>query len=53
MFSDKATAPYYSSAFSTLLVLISTSMGEGADFGANFWFVSAWSPWRDSTLSAP
>ncbi|MEE8079091.1 MAG: hypothetical protein V3T18_08850, partial [Pseudomonadales bacterium] len=37
MFSDKATAPYYSSAFSTLLVLISTSMGEGADFGANFW----------------
>ncbi len=37
MFSDKPSAPYYSSAFSTLLVLISTSMGEGADFGANFW----------------
>ncbi len=37
MFSDKSTAPYYSSAFSTLLVLIATSMGEGADFGANFW----------------
>ena len=37
MFSDKPTAPYYSSAFSTLLVLIATSMGEGADFGANFW----------------
>jgi hypothetical protein len=37
MFSDKPTAPYYSSAFSTLLILISTSMGEGADFGANFW----------------
>jgi hypothetical protein len=37
MFSDRPTAPYYSSAFSTLLILISTSMGEGADFGANFW----------------
>jgi len=37
MFSDKASAPYYAGAFSTLLILISTSMGAGADFGANFW----------------
>jgi hypothetical protein len=37
MFSDKPTAPYYSAAFSTLLVLIATSMGEDADFSANFW----------------
>ena len=37
IFSDRPSAPYYSAAFSTLLVLICTSMGEGADFGANFW----------------
>ncbi len=37
MFSDKPTAPYYSAAFSTLLVLIATSMGEDTDFSANFW----------------
>ena len=37
MFSDRPTAPYFSAAFSTLLILIATSMGEGADFGANFW----------------
>ena len=37
MFSDRPSAPYYSSAFSTLLVLVSTSMGEGSDFTANFW----------------
>ena len=37
MFSDKPTAPYYSAAFSTLLVLIATSMGQDADFSANFW----------------
>ena len=37
MFSDRPSAPYYSSAFSTLLILISTSMAEGSDFAANFW----------------
>ena len=37
MFSDRPSAPYYGSAFSTLLVLVSTSMGEGSDFAANFW----------------
>ena len=37
IFSDRPSATYYSAAFSTLLILISTSMGEGADFGANFW----------------
>lgn len=29
VFSDKPTAPYYASAFTALLILISTSMGEG------------------------
>ena len=37
MFSDRPSAPYYSSAFTTLLILVATSMGEGSDFGANFW----------------
>ena len=37
MFSDRPSAPYYSAAYSTLLVLIATSMGEGADIGANIW----------------
>ncbi len=37
MFSDRPSAPYYSAAFSTLLILIATSMGEGADIGANIW----------------
>ena len=37
MFSDRPSAPYYSAAFSTLLILISTSMGEDADIGANIW----------------
>ena len=41
MFSDRPSAAYYSAAFSTLLVLICTSMGEGADFAANFWICVA------------
>lgn len=36
IFSDKPGAVYYPSAFTTLLILVSTSMGEGADFGEKF-----------------
>jgi hypothetical protein len=36
IYSDKPNAPLYTAAFSTLLVLVSTSMGAGAEFGANF-----------------
>lgn len=36
IYSDRPNAPLYTVAFSTLLVLVSTSMGAGAEFGANF-----------------
>ncbi|UCE89011.1 MAG: DUF2955 domain-containing protein [Pseudomonadota bacterium] len=36
IFSNKPTAAYYPSAFTALLILVSTSMGEGADFGEKF-----------------
>ncbi len=36
MFSDKPNAKYYPSAFTALLILVSTSMGEGSNIEAKF-----------------
>lgn len=36
IYSDKPMAPYYGSAFTALLILVSTSMGEGANIELKF-----------------
>jgi hypothetical protein len=36
MFSDKPNAKYYPSAFTALLILVSTSMGEGGNIELKF-----------------
>lgn len=36
IYSDRPNAPLYATAFSTLIILVSTSMGAGAEFGAKF-----------------
>jgi uncharacterized membrane protein YccC len=36
IYSDRPSAPYYASSFTALLILVSTSMGEGADIESKF-----------------